>query len=81
MMDRSDTGRTPEDLEPGCAADEHAKVAGAVSAFDDASFERAGRMLRAAGDPARLRLLELLSRGEMCVTGIASVTGEGLSTV
>jgi len=38
-------------------------------------------MLRAAGDVSRLRLLELLSRGEMCVTEIAATTGEGLSTV
>ncbi len=28
-----------------------------------------------------MRLLEMLSRGEMCVSGIAAATGEGLSTV
>ncbi len=38
-------------------------------------------MLRAVGDDARLRLLELLRHGEMCVTEIAAVTGEGMSTI
>lgn len=38
-------------------------------------------MLHAVGDVSRLKLLELLSRGEMCVTEIAAVTDDGLSTV
>lgn len=79
-MDREDDIRSPEDRAPGCEAHEHGGRRGG-SEFGSGDFERAGRMLRAAGDASRLRLLEMLSRGEMCVTEIASVTGEGLSTV
>lgn len=80
MMNREISGQRPEHLDLGCEAGDHAEVAGGP-AFGDASFERASRMLRAAGDVSRLRLLELLSRGEACVTGIAAASGEGLSTV
>lgn len=38
-------------------------------------------MLRALGDEPRLRLLELLSQGESCVTEIAAQSGEGMSTI
>jgi ArsR family transcriptional regulator, lead/cadmium/zinc/bismuth-responsive transcriptional repressor len=38
-------------------------------------------MLRALGDAARLRLLTRLSGGEACVTELADVEGEKLSTV
>lgn len=38
-------------------------------------------MLRAAGDPARLHLLDLLASGERCVTDIAATTGEAMPTV
>lgn len=67
-------------MAPGCETHEHGEERGR-SAFVAQDFERAGRMLRVAGDASRLRLLEMLSRGEMCVTEIASVTDEGLSTV
>lgn len=79
MDKRNDIG-PQEDPPPGCGTHEHGRrrEGGAFGAGD---FERAGRMLRVAGDAQRLRLLEMLSRGEMCVTEIASVTGEGLSTV
>jgi DNA-binding transcriptional ArsR family regulator len=33
------------------------------------------------GDPPRLRVLEMLSRGELCVTEIVQATGEKFSTV
>ena len=38
-------------------------------------------MLSAAGNPARLRLLELLADGERCVTDIADATGTAMPTV
>ncbi|MDN5696848.1 MAG: metalloregulator ArsR/SmtB family transcription factor [Rubrobacter sp.] len=64
---------------PGCSAEDHGG-AREVS-YGAASFERAGRMFRALVEGPRLRLLELLSRGELCVTEVAHVTGEGMSTV
>lgn len=80
MMNRDEHERAPEDRAPACGVGEHAGSVG-ETAFSGASFERASRMLRAAGDVARLGLLEMLSRDEMCVTEIAATTGEGLSTV
>lgn len=47
----------------------------------DATFERAAALFRAAGDAPRLRLLELLSSGEWCVSELAEVTDAGMSTV
>jgi ArsR family transcriptional regulator len=38
-------------------------------------------MLRAAGDPARLRVLEMLSGGELCVTEIAERSGGNMPAV
>jgi len=43
--------------------------------------ERAAGMLSAAGDPARLGLLERLADGELCVTEIAERTGDAMPTV
>lgn len=43
--------------------------------------ERAARMLRAAGDADRLALLELLDAGELCVTDLATLTGDAMPTV
>lgn len=42
---------------------------------------RAAAILRAAGEPGRLRLLELLAPGERCVTELADLSGESLTTV
>lgn len=44
-------------------------------------LERAAAILRAAGEPGRLRLLELLAPGERCVTELADLTGDSLPTV
>ena len=44
-------------------------------------LERAAAILRAAGDPGRLRLLELLAAGERCVTELAQLTGDSLPTI
>jgi ArsR family transcriptional regulator len=38
-------------------------------------------MLSAAGDPARLRLLDLLAAGERCVSEIAADSGDAMPTV
>ena len=44
-------------------------------------LERAAGMLRAGGDPERLRILELLLGGERQVSEIAASTGAEMSTV
>jgi len=44
-------------------------------------LERAAAILRAAGEPGRLRLLELLAPGERCVTELAELSGDSLPTV
>jgi ArsR family transcriptional regulator, lead/cadmium/zinc/bismuth-responsive transcriptional repressor len=51
------------------------------SQFSESAVARAAGMLRAAGDPERLRLLELLTGGELCVSEIAQVTAGQLATV
>jgi ArsR family transcriptional regulator, lead/cadmium/zinc/bismuth-responsive transcriptional repressor len=48
---------------------------------DRAEFERASAMFRALGDSARLQLITRLSSGEACVTELADVEGEKLTTV
>lgn len=71
-------GEEPEET-PGCSSAEHGETVEA--GFGDATFDRASGILRALGDAPRLKLLERLSRGELCVTEIADATGEGMSTV
>jgi DNA-binding transcriptional ArsR family regulator len=44
-------------------------------------FERAAEILKAMGDPSRLRILDLLVHGELCVTEIVAALGEKFSTV
>ncbi|MEM7248166.1 MAG: metalloregulator ArsR/SmtB family transcription factor [Acidobacteriota bacterium] len=60
--------------------DDHSGAPG-PSKFSDAHFERAAALFRAAGDPSRLRLLEILSRGEACVSELASAGNDNMSTV
>lgn len=45
------------------------------------TLERAAAMLRAAGDPARLRLLLRLAEGERCVSELVAAEGAKLATV
>ncbi len=61
--------------------DHHDHDLPAASKLPDSAFERASALFRAAGDPARLRLLETLSREECCVSALAEASGEGMSTV
>ena len=44
-------------------------------------LERAARLFRALGDAPRLQTLQLLTRGECCVTEIVAAVGEKFSTV
>ncbi len=43
--------------------------------------QRAARMLAAAGEPARLALLELLAEQELCVSELAACSGGALPAV
>jgi ArsR family transcriptional regulator len=53
----------------------------AASLPRDDELVAAAAMLRALGDPERLRILIRLNRGELCVTELAELEGEKLSTV
>lgn len=46
-----------------------------------AALERAAQILRAMGDAARLRILDLLKKRELCVTEIVAAVGEKFTTV
>ena len=63
-----------------CDSHEHRAARGASTIRDEA-FVKAAAIFRAAGDEPRLRLLELLGRGERCVTEMAETTGTKLSTL
>ena len=66
-------------LEEANCGDEHG--APEPSTLPDEAFERAARLFRAAGDPNRLKMLELLSRGEVCVSALSAASGDGMSTI
>jgi DNA-binding transcriptional ArsR family regulator len=48
---------------------------------DASELQQASAMFRALGDPARLRLLARLAGGEVCVTELADLEEEKLTTV
>jgi ArsR family transcriptional regulator len=66
---------------PSCTVDEHNGGALRRPLVDDVALERACRLFRAIGEPARLRLLSRLAQGEMCVTELAVSEQESLSTI
>jgi DNA-binding transcriptional ArsR family regulator len=72
----------PDDSAVLCRPDDSAhRVATRPKAASAEVIARAAGMLGAAGDPARLRLLELLAAGERCVSDIATTTGDAMPTV
>jgi len=62
-----------------CAPGEHAALR--KPPVPARAFATAVKMFRALGDDRRLRTLELLTRGEACVSEIAATFDEPLSTV
>jgi ArsR family transcriptional regulator, lead/cadmium/zinc/bismuth-responsive transcriptional repressor len=72
--------RDPDISEPTCTPGEH-EHGGSPSRVDEAAVEKASRLFRAFGDPSRFRLLFRLAQGEMCVTELADLEGESLSTI
>ena len=63
-----------------CGPHEHRGKNG-EPAVPDQAFSRAAALFRAAGDEHRLRLIELLGRGEQCVTELAEAVGAKMSTL
>lgn len=63
---------------PECGPGDHQHSA---NALPSASLERAAQLFRAMADAPRLRILDLLKNGELCVTEIAAVGKEKFSTV
>lgn len=50
-----------------------------LRALDERAIARAAEILRAAADPGRLRLLDRLADGPLCVGELAEESGDGLS--
>src|SRR5260370_35771255 len=70
-----------DSAEPFCTPDEHSSEQARKPPVDNGALERASRLFRAIGEPARLRMLSRLAQGEMCVTELAASEGESLSTI
>lgn len=64
-----------------CAPNDPAHRKRLAPPVDEQSLESAARLFRAMGDTPRLRTLAMLSQGEACVSEIAALTGEELSTI
>lgn len=64
-----------------CKTEDHDVRSIVDEGYPDLAFEKAARLFRALGDESRLRLLRHLASREACVTEIAALTGEGLSTI
>jgi ArsR family transcriptional regulator, lead/cadmium/zinc/bismuth-responsive transcriptional repressor len=64
--------------DPTCGP--HEGTRSSVPIASDA-YLRASALFRAVGDEQRLRLIELLGRGELCVSEIAENSGTKLSTL
>ena len=62
--------------DPSCRHDD-----GVTSEFSPLQMDRAASLFRALGDSERLRLLELLTQQERCVSELAGAMDAGLSTV
>ena len=52
-----------------------------AGSYDEASLVEGALLLSALGDAERLRILDLIRDGEVCVTQLAEVTGAAVSTV
>jgi ArsR family transcriptional regulator, lead/cadmium/zinc/bismuth-responsive transcriptional repressor len=80
LMEKDDL-QTRDDESVACGHEGHRHGERRTAHADAASLEGAARIFRAVADPARLRILEYLDGGEMCVTDLAASSGAGLSTV
>jgi DNA-binding transcriptional ArsR family regulator len=64
-----------------CATEDHATRPLLRPRVDELAIQTAAGLFRAAGEPARLRLLERLCSGESCVTELAEHLGANVSAV
>ncbi|MCH2108814.1 MAG: metalloregulator ArsR/SmtB family transcription factor [Polyangiaceae bacterium] len=60
---------------------EHEHGLRSVPNLAQSTLERAARIFQALGDPGRLRLLAILAQDETCVSELAALLKEELSTV
>jgi ArsR family transcriptional regulator len=67
--------------QPDCAPGEHRRRRSPVEVCPAEALERAVQIFKALGDSPRLRLLATLAQGELCVSEIAEIDDDGLSTV
>jgi ArsR family transcriptional regulator len=67
-----------KEASPSCKPGDHVRR---DEPLPSASLERAAQLFRAMGDAPRLRVLDLLKGGELCVTEIVGAVGEKFSTV
>lgn len=74
----TDTDADSEDL-AACGPGEHSGSLRPLSAPE--TLARAAEIFRAAGDPARLRVLDLLRGGEQCVSELLEATAVKPSTL
>jgi ArsR family transcriptional regulator len=63
-----------------CAPSDHTIARRSLPVSSEA-LDRASDLFRAMGDTARLRLLALLSQGPACVSELAAIEGETISTI
>ncbi len=67
---------------PSCHENEHTSDHhGGLTTDDQEACDRAAELFSALGDPNRLRLLVLLSRGEHCVSELAALMQDNLPAV
>lgn len=66
---------------PTCESGEHVLPPPFSPRATEEALERAAGIFRAAGDVARLRVLDLLMDGEQCVSALAQMLGLGMSTI
>jgi DNA-binding transcriptional ArsR family regulator len=62
-----------------CALDGHPALSPLL--VSETAVDRAARLFRALGDPARLRLAARLTQSDGCVGELAAVEGEAMSTI
>jgi DNA-binding transcriptional ArsR family regulator len=66
---------------PGRKTEKRAAPRQSIALLDVTALEQASRLFKAMGEVSRLRLLTLLSKGEVCVTELAEEEGETISTI
>jgi ArsR family transcriptional regulator, lead/cadmium/zinc/bismuth-responsive transcriptional repressor len=68
-------------LDAVCAPEDHGHKKVLRPQVSQSALDQAERLFKALGDVPRLRLLAVLAQGEACVTELADVDQDGLSTV